>query len=987
MVSSNIPKVSIGRIVERPQSVENPTSTSLSASVKAYEPTVSMGRNCPLNRPRVAEYPVSSALPLSVTQVPSYKHTMSDARQYVQNPQWAPESRSLPEVTQMTSYQPLYQHQMTTSFEQQTSQVSGPVNSTANQFASRCLPSNSLRGDILATANSYGSPRISSQIYGNSAVVESLHPTLDSQRNVCDSPPLPADNLTFMPGQRTMCLPGRVNYDSMFLPRPEFPKFSGDPLQYRTFITNFETHVESRIKDPKMLFCLLTQHCVDAVRERIQHLEGKGEQCYNLAKQRLTKEYGSPWIVSDVCEQKLKKFSSIKSGDAKQIKQFAELLEKSYNILVDINNFGSLNSLDSLTVLVTKLPYELRRRWVEKAVHIENSTGILAKFEHFVHFVQNESDKLNSLFGLRNLSVKVNKPGFKVKASSYSVSSNKPTPKKDTKSFLKTGVCWFCNDTSHKLLECKTFLSKSVKDRTSFVKSRKLCLKCLSARHRTPECTKERTCNVEGCKGAYHHTLLHYPREIKQKETSLRDTSSETSSAEGSSEKASSYSILNQQPHSDSDVYLCVVPVFIRNGNKEYCTYAFLDQGSSHTFCDDHLIEVLQVDGSQSKISLQTLNGLTKDQPTKVCELVVSDLDKQSSFVLPSVHSVETIPVKPNALKGKSVAEMPHLRDISFRELRGAKVSLLIGADVPEIFCIKSFRKGPRGTPVAIETPLGWSLLGSSLSPSFSTNCNVNFIRKRDESVEQLVQDMWEADFQKGTGVLDVPNSSEDREALHKLTSSIKATDDGHYQLPLLWKQEKISLPNNLNMAKQRLSSLKARLSKDRTLKDKYTEVINSYLSKGYAKQVDCDAQNEQSKIAWYLPHHPVINPHKSKIRVVFDCAAKYRGISLNDQLVRGPDLMNSLIGVLIRFRKEHIVMAADVEQMFHQVKVNPEHTDALRFLWWPDGDLQREPLPHQMTVHIFGAKSSPCCANFSLRQTVVEFGHLYEPLISKIIQ
>ena len=98
---------------------------------------------------------------------------------------------------------------------------------------------------------------------------------------------------------------------------------------------------------------------------------------------------------------------------------------------------------------------------------------------------------------------------------------------------------------------------------------------------------------------------------------------------------------------------------------------------------------------------------------------------------------------------------------------------------------------------------------------------------------------------------------------------------------------------------------------------------------------------------------------------------------------------MNSLIGVLIRFKKEPIVMAADVEQMFLQVKVYPEHTDALRFLWWPDrmvACLQREPLPLQMTVHIFGAKSSPCCANFSLRQTVVELGHLYEPLISKIV-
>ena len=353
---------------------------------------------------------------------------------------------------------------------------------------------------------------------------------------------------------------------------------------------------------------------------------------------------------------------------------------------------------------------------MEKAVHIKNSTGTLAKFEHFVAFVQNESDNLNSRFGIRNLSVKVNKLEFRVKASSYSVSSNKPSFKEDTKSFHKTGVCWFCNDTAHKLLEFKTFLSRSVKDRTSFVKSCKLCLKCLSARHRTPECTKERTCSVAGWKGAYHHTSLQCPREIKQKETSLQDTSSETSLAEGSSEKASSYSSTNQQPHSDFDVYLCVVPVFIRSGDKEYCTYAFLDQGSSHTFCDDHLIEVLQVDGSQSKISLQTLNGLNKDQPPTVCELVVSDLNKLSSFVLPSVHSVKTIPVKPNAIKGKSVEEMPqlpHLRDISFRELRGAKVSLLIGADVREMFCIKSYRKGPCGTPVAIESPLGWSLLCS----------------------------------------------------------------------------------------------------------------------------------------------------------------------------------------------------------------------------------------------------------------------------------
>ena len=118
----------------------------------------------------------------------------------------------------------------------------------------------------------------------------------------------------------------------------------------------------------------------------------------------------------------------------------------------------------------------------------------------------------------------------------------------------------------------------------------------------------------------------------------------------------------------------------------------------------------------------------------------------------------------------------------------------------------------------------------------------------------------------------------------------------------------------------------------------------------------------------------------------MFDCAAKCTGVSLNDKLLRGPDLMNTLIAVLTRFRKEQIAIVADVEKMYHQVFAHPDHRNALRFLWWPNGMLDQEPAPFQMMVHIFGATSSPTCANFCLRQTAKEFGHLYEPLIFEII-
>jgi hypothetical protein len=61
-----------------------------------------------------------------------------------------------------------------------------------------------------------------------------------------------------------------------------------------------------------------------------------------------------------------------------------------------------------------------------------------------------------------------------------------------------------------------------------------------------------------------------------------------------------------------------------------------------------------------------------------------------------------------------------------------------------------------------------------------------------------------------------------------------------------------------------------------------------------------------------------VYHPQKpDKIRVVFDCSARYRGTSLNDQLLQGPDLTNSLAGVLTRFREEPVAFMSDVESMF----------------------------------------------------------------------
>ena len=69
----------------------------------------------------------------------------------------------------------------------------------------------------------------------------------------------------------------------------------------------------------------------------------------------------------------------------------------------------------------------------------------------------------------------------------------------------------------------------------------------------------------------------------------------------------------------------------------------------------------------------------------------------------------------------------------------------------------------------------------------------------------------------------------------------------------------------------------------------------------------------------WHIPHHGVYHPHKpGKIRVVFECSAKFVGLSLNSMFYKGPDLRNSLVGVLTRFREDRVAVMADIESMFY---------------------------------------------------------------------
>ena len=183
---------------------------------------------------------------------------------------------------------------------------------------------------------------------------------------------------------------------------------------------------------------------------------------------------------------------------------------------------------------------------------------------------------------------------------------------------------------------------------------------------------------------------------------------------------------------------------------------------------------------------------------------------------------------------------------------------------------------------------------------------------------------------------------------------------DGHWETGLIWKRDEIQMPDSKANAIRRLESMERKMDKNPVFAAEYLKKIQSYEDSGYARMLTSEEAAVKTPRTWYLPHFGVLNPNKpGKMRFVFDAAAKTRGVSFNDFMLTGPDLLPSLPGCLIRFRQRKIGFSGDIKDFFHRIKIRAEDQDSQRFLF-RGMDRDREPDEYVMQVSIFGSACSP---------------------------
>ncbi|XP_045215794.2 uncharacterized protein LOC123566038 [Mercenaria mercenaria] len=358
----------------------------------------------------------------------------------------------------------------------------------------------------------------------------------------------------------------------------------------------------------------------------------------------------------------------------------------------------------------------------------------------------------------------------------------------------------------------------------------------------------------------------------------------------------------------------------------------------------------------------------------------------------------------------KLARSVSHLKCIAdcLLPLQDCEIGLLIGYNCPKALTPRDVIASSEEGPFAQRTDLGWGIIDVTDScnvvddqvdvvglshriltcvvpETVTTQFEDHKVKSVRFSLKAKVKEVFdpskilkvmESVFVERTEMH--PISREDKRFLDIMNKQIQVVDQ-RYEMPLPFRNSKPSLPDNRLMAEHRFSSLKKRLIHDSQYKSHYFTFMNNLIAKGNAERVSDTDIAVNSGHKWYIPHHGVYHPQKpNKVRVVFDCSAKFKGESLNGHLLSGPDLTNLLVGVLCRFRKEPIAFTCDIEQMFYQFKVKPEDRDFLRFLWVDGENLNTSLVDYRMIVHLFGAKSSPGCANFGLKRVATDYQSMY---------
>ena len=727
---------------------------------------------------------------------------------------------------------------------------------------------------------------------------------------------------------------------SIKLPKISLKKFSGNELDFVTFLEQFEAAVHknnelSRIEKFTYLKSLLEEKPLMSIKGLPLTSEN-----YEVALDILKSRYGNKQVIISKHMDHLIKLPNIShSSNTKELRNLYDKIEiniKSLNSLgIDSDNYGPL----LVPIILSRVPDDIQLIISRNC----NKRGEVWNIKHILDILKQEvMARENCCFSGQN----------KDKAVSAQTLNIKETPVS----------CIFCNK-GHKSQNCK-FISEH-SHRMQYMYENRFCYICLKKNHLAKNCRSRIQCSI--CHKR-HNDAIHFAYE--KGNFPVKNTGKIT--GDGTANQPSNSLTCHVYTRKKSLLQTAQAKISPIDRKKSQNVRLILDNGSNRSYISERVRKILNLPGIAKENLSISVFGQTQCTPTTcdIVQLIVRNRKGQnpvsiSATVVP--HITRSLEPYTEASWFENNFELFGNLDLADSKIDntlelGSDIDILIGSDFYWAFVSDKVIRSANGT-VALESKLGWIFSGPVLDipDSESSSHLVN-----SQGMDKINQ-FWELEN------LGIPK--EEPSFFDEFSEKI-IKESKRYSVPLPFKQvESKLISNNRHMAATRLKSLHEKLNKDKELKEAYSKIFENQLNEGIIEEVTKEPTTlEQS---YYMPHHGIqrLDKNTTRLRVVFDASSKSKGKSLNEIVHAGPNLLSPLFDILIKFRTHKIVLLADIKQAFLQIGIQEKHRDFLRFLWFRNPD---EKIPEvrefRYTRAVFGVKCSPFLLNATIKSHLQKY-------------
>ena len=724
----------------------------------------------------------------------------------------------------------------------------------------------------------------------------------------------------------------------------EFPRFSGNIRDFNMFRRDFrDIVVDCGMYDKRhMSHILRSESLTGEARQLVSNIHD-----YDTIWRKLEEKYDDKGEVIEQISLQLMALKKIDDEDYTGLVKFVDTVERAEMDMKAADSVGVLNNPLTVRSILAKCPTRVREGLIRELALKDASK----EFETLMVYLADRRREAIRLARLRD--ERPAKPATKKGSTNAAVTD--PQQKKKGNFTCPVKSCSYNN--FHFLSGCRAFKKLSVNERGQVVVQQKMCVFCFDNTHDVTTCPKKaagwKVCDQSGC-GRWHSRLLH-----------------------GATTPGLSLSICSMGATGGfGGALLLVQAVPVDHGEAT----VLWDTGSTVSLVRNEFAEKAGLEGTDCQFQLTGVGGQMSDFKTKM--YVVPLLNREGKKTVVNAFGIQSITAELEPVVTKKFAQIFGLKNNQLRRPAG-EVDLLVGMNHAEFLPV--MKQESRGLVLYSSKFGSGYLLGGSVGGAGKEELK-NFAHQVCHAGGRAVRHV---DFLTAEAFgVDVPKRckfcrgcKECGFKAHQLTYTenmeLQEIEDGltldttrkKWTASYPFHTDPAKLKNNMGQAVACLYSLERRLNKAGQMKnfnEQFQEAVDRGVFKEWQPEEVYDGPiNYVTMTEAYKEGENVTTP----LRLCMNSSMRYRGLSLNDLMMKGPPALNNIFSVLLNFRAYKVGFVKDVAKFYQSVEA-VERDKHLRRVLWRFGKEEQEPQIYTTETINFGDKAAGAVAMTALRQT-----------------